>query len=141
MARDSFKSSHHISNCSLPESWSDSVSYLYHIQSFEGDLFLGLAENQVFMLRFWLLPSRLPNFLIFKDSFLSSTSASCSFFHLVLSNIFFPSLIFLQNVVDLEHTIILFQLHDEGRMLYGIFIAQVAHNDARFLGVPLLNVK
>eukprot|EP00291_Cryptomonas_curvata_P022650 CAMPEP_0172161856 /NCGR_PEP_ID=MMETSP1050-20130122/6348_1 /TAXON_ID=233186 /ORGANISM="Cryptomonas curvata, Strain CCAP979/52" /LENGTH=979 /DNA_ID=CAMNT_0012831781 /DNA_START=1741 /DNA_END=4680 /DNA_ORIENTATION=- len=44
------------------------------IESFEGDLFLGLAENQ--------------------------------------------------NVVDLEHTIILFQLHDEGRMLYGIFIAQ-----------------
>ncbi len=43
----------------------------------------------------------------------------------------------LQNVVDLEHEIILFQLHDEGRMLYGIFIAQVAHNQTRSLWVSL----
>ena len=31
----------------------------------------------------------------------------------------------LQEVVDIEHEIILYQLHDEGKMLYGVFIAHV----------------
>ena len=39
---------HHI--CfNLHDPWSESDLYFYHKQSFEGDLFLGLAENQVIM--------------------------------------------------------------------------------------------
>ncbi len=49
----------------------------------------------------------------------------------LLAFILLIMVLFLQNVVDLEHVVILFLLHDEGRMLYGIFVAQVANNETR----------
>jgi hypothetical protein len=60
--------------------------------------------------------------------FVNSAKCEIAFFEGISThNAIFICPWFVQEVVDIEHEIILLQLHYEGRLFYGIFIAQVTH--------------